>query len=272
MPNAVVKSYAEKTGKSVKEVEALWDQAKQIAGKKFKENTEKFYRYTMGIFKRSLGISSVQTIVSVSTTTGALISRSGCSCDETKDEGRFKIWWQGPVYSSKILYAADSIPDLFAMVDSTRLRQKHYPEGTYRIIDDAADGKSVYGLHRFGGNGSPIKELWIPLDFNHKELSKVDSRTTAFLANYLKANLSTLESSLSTHEFLSRMEQYATYYFNAKERFESLSPVPAFESSMDGQALLSVFQDTNNADRIRWKYPDSAKRGTYPKIESLVFN
>jgi hypothetical protein len=272
MPNAAVKSFADQTGKPLKEVEALWNQAKQIAGKKFKESNEKFYQYTMGIFKRSLGISASQTILSVSTTTGALISRSGCSCDETKDKGRFKVWWQGPVYSSKILYAADSIPDLFAMVDPSELRNKHYCEGTYRIIDDAAEGESIYSLHRFNKPGTPRQELWIPKDFKHSELSRVDSRTTSFLADYITANLLSLESTLSTHEFLSKLEEYATYYYNAKERFESLTPYPLFESSMEGKALLSAFTENQHAERIRWKYDKEVQRETYPKLESLVFN
>jgi hypothetical protein len=53
----LVKAFAEKTGKSVQEVESAWDKAKSIAkqqGKK--EDEDGFYAYVVGILKRSLKI------------------------------------------------------------------------------------------------------------------------------------------------------------------------------------------------------------------------
>jgi len=56
----VIKSMANKSGKSEKEVEKLWNNAKEIAsdtfGKKEKDFKDKEYAYAMGVLKNSLGI------------------------------------------------------------------------------------------------------------------------------------------------------------------------------------------------------------------------
>lgn len=57
MPNAVIKSYAEKTGNSVEHVEAWWDEAKEQAAKKFKKKDKHFWAYVNGIVKRRAGVS-----------------------------------------------------------------------------------------------------------------------------------------------------------------------------------------------------------------------
>lgn len=59
MPNNTVKSFAEKTGKSIKEVERLWKEAKKAAEKAgFSEekDPEAFFSYTTGILKKMLSI------------------------------------------------------------------------------------------------------------------------------------------------------------------------------------------------------------------------
>lgn len=61
MPNAVIKSYAEKTSNSVEHVEAWWDEAKEQAGKKFKKKDKRFWAYVNGIVKRRAGLSEETT-------------------------------------------------------------------------------------------------------------------------------------------------------------------------------------------------------------------
>ena len=58
MPNATVKSFAEKSGKSIEEVEELWDKAKSIADKlkHVDKDSEQYYVYVTGSLKRMLNI------------------------------------------------------------------------------------------------------------------------------------------------------------------------------------------------------------------------
>lgn len=55
MPNAMIKSYAKRHGKSVQAVETLWSKAKKLAQEKFTPGTDRFYGYANGILKHSLG-------------------------------------------------------------------------------------------------------------------------------------------------------------------------------------------------------------------------
>lgn len=57
MPNAIVKSYAEKSGKSVDHVEAWWDAAKKQAMEKFGKKGPKFWSYVNAIVRRRAGLS-----------------------------------------------------------------------------------------------------------------------------------------------------------------------------------------------------------------------
>lgn len=57
MPNAVVKSYAEKTGKSVEHVEKWWNEAEKQAKKKFKKKGPRYWAYVNGIVKRRAGLT-----------------------------------------------------------------------------------------------------------------------------------------------------------------------------------------------------------------------
>jgi hypothetical protein len=57
MPNNVVKSYAEKTGKSVDHVEKWWAEAEDEAKKKFKKKSPRFWAYVNGIVKRRAGLA-----------------------------------------------------------------------------------------------------------------------------------------------------------------------------------------------------------------------
>jgi len=52
MPNALVKSYAKETGKSVEHVEQWWDEAKEQALKKFKKSDPRYWAYVNGIVEK----------------------------------------------------------------------------------------------------------------------------------------------------------------------------------------------------------------------------
>ena len=60
MPSAVVKSFAKKSDKSVKQVEKLWDEAQAIVKKqnpKIKKSSKKFYPLVVGILKKMLKLN-----------------------------------------------------------------------------------------------------------------------------------------------------------------------------------------------------------------------
>lgn len=54
MPASIIKSFAEKSGKSEKEVEELWNKAKEIASENNQDNN---YDYIVGILKKMLKIN-----------------------------------------------------------------------------------------------------------------------------------------------------------------------------------------------------------------------
>lgn len=54
MPAPIIKSFAEKSGKTEKEVEELWDKAKEIAKE---SNRDEDYAYIVGILKKMLRIN-----------------------------------------------------------------------------------------------------------------------------------------------------------------------------------------------------------------------
>lgn len=57
MPNNIVKSFAKKTGKTVQEVEKMWDEAKAIA---YKSGHKEDYDYVVGILKNMLKINETE--------------------------------------------------------------------------------------------------------------------------------------------------------------------------------------------------------------------
>ena len=57
MPNNIIKSYAEKTGKSISDVESLWNKAEEIAIEKgLEKGSDDFYAMVNGILKKMLKI------------------------------------------------------------------------------------------------------------------------------------------------------------------------------------------------------------------------
>lgn len=65
MPNNIVRSLAEKSGRSIEEVEELWKKAKAITTHKLGVTEgEQFYKYATGILKNMLSLRSVSVSVS----------------------------------------------------------------------------------------------------------------------------------------------------------------------------------------------------------------
>ena len=57
MPNAVIKSFADRTGKTVAEVDAIWNETKEEVKKKFKEENPAFWSYVNKVVQNKLGLS-----------------------------------------------------------------------------------------------------------------------------------------------------------------------------------------------------------------------
>jgi len=60
MPNNIIKSYADKTNKSISELETIWDKAVDITREDFNKSKDKFgdkeWAYTTSIFKKMIGV------------------------------------------------------------------------------------------------------------------------------------------------------------------------------------------------------------------------
>lgn len=61
MPSSVIKSFADKAGRSIPEVEKYWDESKSEAAKKFSEDDPKFWAYVNAVTQRKLGLGSKKT-------------------------------------------------------------------------------------------------------------------------------------------------------------------------------------------------------------------
>ncbi len=70
MPSNIVTSFADKTGKSVEEVEKLWNKAKELVKEKgIPEDSDSFYKVLVGILKNMLKIEDA-TITTTASNTG----------------------------------------------------------------------------------------------------------------------------------------------------------------------------------------------------------
>ena len=56
MPTATMKKYAEQSGKSVEEVEQIWEESKKEADKKFKKRDSHYWAYVNATTKKKLGL------------------------------------------------------------------------------------------------------------------------------------------------------------------------------------------------------------------------
>jgi hypothetical protein len=64
MPSNIVKSFSEKTGKTEKEVERLWNRAKEAVKNEYKDievESEQYYRLVTGVLKKMLKMESTIT-------------------------------------------------------------------------------------------------------------------------------------------------------------------------------------------------------------------
>jgi hypothetical protein len=57
MPSPVIKSFAKKSKKSIAEVDAIWNETKEEAIKKFKTESPQFWAYVNATVQAKLGIS-----------------------------------------------------------------------------------------------------------------------------------------------------------------------------------------------------------------------
>jgi hypothetical protein len=56
MPSKVLKKYAEDSGKTIAEVETIWDEAKKEADVKFKVHDEHYWSYVNSVTRKKLGL------------------------------------------------------------------------------------------------------------------------------------------------------------------------------------------------------------------------
>ena len=62
MPAATVKSIASKSGKTVAEVEKLWDETKAAAAKKFPKKDAHYWAYVNAVTHRKAGLSEAEKL------------------------------------------------------------------------------------------------------------------------------------------------------------------------------------------------------------------
>lgn len=66
MPSAQLKSFAEKSGKSMKDLERYWSEAKKEAKEKFGSKKHKgFWAYVVGIVERRAGLGKMHESISL---------------------------------------------------------------------------------------------------------------------------------------------------------------------------------------------------------------
>lgn len=68
MPSNIVISLADKTGKTVAEVESKWEEAKKIVKKKTSENDDKYWPTVVSVVKSMLHVNEEATVSSATTT------------------------------------------------------------------------------------------------------------------------------------------------------------------------------------------------------------
>lgn len=61
MINSVIKSFVERSGKSAEEVEAIWDEVKEKAAKKFEKEDKHFWAYVNRTVQFKLGLANKKT-------------------------------------------------------------------------------------------------------------------------------------------------------------------------------------------------------------------
>jgi len=59
MPAAVLKKYAEQSGKTIEEAEECWNKSKERANKKYKDKNDEYWAYVNILTKMCLGIKKI---------------------------------------------------------------------------------------------------------------------------------------------------------------------------------------------------------------------
>lgn len=68
MPSNIVKSFAKKSDKSIKQVEKMWDEAQDIVKKqnpKIKKSSKKYYPLVVGVLKKMLKLNESQMVFNI---------------------------------------------------------------------------------------------------------------------------------------------------------------------------------------------------------------
>lgn len=163
MPASVVKSFADKTGKSVKEVEKLWDKAKALAKEDGrKESDEDFYPYVTGILKKMLKINEevmnekidfkkgAYVILKHTGKVGSIIGISGDknTADIKFNDGKLKTVEMGDIKLMK----ESSIKPMHQVGDTLKYySQKSQKTLMGRVASVEVSGKDIiYGLETGG--------------------------------------------------------------------------------------------------------------------------
>ena len=69
MPNSIIKSFAEKSNKSIEEVEKLYEKSKKIVADEYtevKKDSKDNEKWEIGVLKKMLGINEEATVTTVS--------------------------------------------------------------------------------------------------------------------------------------------------------------------------------------------------------------
>lgn len=61
MPTPLLKKYAEETGKTLSEIEKIWDEAKAEAAEKFKNKGPSYWAYVNATTRHKLGLATHKT-------------------------------------------------------------------------------------------------------------------------------------------------------------------------------------------------------------------
>lgn len=152
MPNSVMKSFAEKTGKKTKTVEKLWKKCEKIVKKEYDidEKSERFYPLVVGCLKNLLGLNKEQEDATVTTANlGSFVfapkisdiaSRQPISSDSSKVKSEIKV-----KKIRKLKEAADNLGiDLDDVISDNIYYYSKKTDDVEQIVEMALDASAKY--------------------------------------------------------------------------------------------------------------------------------
>lgn len=152
MPNSVMKSFAEKTGKKTKTVEKLWKKCEKIVKKEYDidEKSERFYPLVVGCLKNLLGLNKEQEDVGITTANlgsatfapkiSDIMTRQPLSTDPSKVVSEIKI-----KKIKKLKEAAENLGiDLDDVISDNISFYSQKSEDVVEIIEMALDASAKY--------------------------------------------------------------------------------------------------------------------------------